>query len=250
MNNKADREKRMGGLMAEVLEAHGGASAWNGLTGITARALIGGGMWALKGQAGVLADVTVSLDTRRQLVEYRPFGEPGLHSVWNPARVSIERESGDVVEFREDPRASMAGHSRDTPWDRLDLAYFSGYAIWTYLMTPFLFTWPGVVAREVEPWTEDGEVWRRLQVKFAASIATHCAVQTFYFGPDGILRRHDYNAEVFGGVPAANYALSPRQIGGLVFPTERRIYIRGDDNRPIANRPPGITIQLLTMELS
>ena len=37
------------------------------------------------------------------------------------------------------------------------------------------------------------------------SIATHSAVQVFYFGSDGLLKRHDYDAEVLGGSPAAHY---------------------------------------------
>ena len=43
-----------------------------------------------------------------------------------------------------------------TPWDVLQLAYFIGYAMWNYLTTPFLFTYPGVEAREIEPWHEAG----------------------------------------------------------------------------------------------
>jgi hypothetical protein len=46
--------------------------------------------------------------------------------------------------------------------------------------------------KEIEPWQENGETWRRLKVTFPASIATHSAEQTFYFDQEGLLTRHDY----------------------------------------------------------
>ncbi|MGH8639021.1 MAG: hypothetical protein ACREUZ_17950, partial [Burkholderiales bacterium] len=86
------------------------------------------------------------------------------------------------------PRDSFADHGLDTPWDRLHLAYFAGYAMWTYLTTPFLFTMDGVSTEELPPWHENGETWRRLKVVFPPDIATHSTVQTFYVGSDGLLR--------------------------------------------------------------
>jgi hypothetical protein len=38
----------------------------------------------------------------------------------------------------------------------------------------------------------NGEEWRSLQVTFPESIATHTRTQISRFGPDGLLRRHDY----------------------------------------------------------
>ena len=37
------------------------------------------------------------------------------------------------------------------------------------------------------------------------SIATHRAVQDFFFGDDLLLRRHDYNVELAGGFGAAHW---------------------------------------------
>jgi hypothetical protein len=45
----------------------------------------------------------------------------------------------------------------------------------------------------------------RADSTFPENIATHCAVQDFYFGKDFLLRRHDYNVEVSGDLPAAQY---------------------------------------------
>ena len=46
------------------------------------------------------------------------------------------------------------------------LVYFAGYAMWTYLTTPFLFVMDGVATEELQPWHENGETWRRLKVTF------------------------------------------------------------------------------------
>ena len=62
-----------------------------------------------------------------------------------PDRVVLQRPIGTVVEARDDPERSFDGHEFETPWDDLHLAYFTGEALWTYLNTPFLFTWPGFV---------------------------------------------------------------------------------------------------------
>jgi len=45
----------------------------------------------------------------------------------------------------------------------LQLAYFAGYAMWTYLNIPFLLAGPGVESEELETWQEAGETWRRLK---------------------------------------------------------------------------------------
>jgi hypothetical protein len=114
---------------------------------------------------------------------------------------SIETTDRRVVEERLTLRDSFAGHTHDTPWNRLHLAYFAGYAVWTYLDTPFVLAMDGVATEELEPWQENGEPWRRLKVTFPEGIATHNTVQTFYFGSDGLLRRHAYDADVLGGSP-------------------------------------------------
>ena len=47
-----------------------------------------------------------------------------------------------------------------TSWDPLHRAYFNGYALWTYLTTPFLLAMDGFEVSEIEPWREGAEVWR------------------------------------------------------------------------------------------
>ncbi len=85
-------------------------------------------------------------------------------------------------------------------------AYFNGYALWTYLTTPFLLAMDGVQAEETEPWREGSELWRVM---------------------------HDYNVNVAGGFGASQLTSDYVVANGVRLPTKRRAYTRGPDRRPI-----------------
>ncbi|WP_445143338.1 hypothetical protein [Dyella sp. Tek66A03] len=226
----------MSNLLDTAIAAHGGLERWQQIKKLTAHAAIGGGTWHLKGWPDVFADVQVSIDPHRQHTEFSPFVTMGRHTFFEPGRVAIMTDDGKAIEQRESPRQAFEGHVLTTPWDALHLAYFSGYAMWTYLTTPFLFKLPGFQTEEIEPWEESGEVWRRLKVIFPADIHSHSREQVFYFDASGLLRRHDYSVDVIGGTTSANYALEPKTFGGIVYPSKRRVYTAGPDNRPLRDR--------------
>ena len=223
-------------LLELAIDAHGGWERWQRLKTLSAHVHVGGAVWPLKGWPDVFSDVRFSIDPHRQHVEYSRSGDAGRRSVYEPGRTATLADDGKVIEQRESPRDSFQGHGLATRWDAQHLVYFAGYAMWTYLTTPFLFKLPHVQPEEVEPWDEDGETWRRLEVTFPASVHSHSAVQTFYFDASGILRRHDYSVDVMGGTSSANYASEHRTFGGIVFPVKRRVYAKGPDNRPLRDR--------------
>jgi len=219
----------MSDLATFAMDAHGGLDRWRKLNRVSARLLQDGVLWKLKCQDGVLRDVHVTVDLRREWASHRPFGQPDRHTSFQPDRVAIETSNGEVVEERSNPRESFKGHVLDTPWDSLQLAYFAGYAMWTYLNTPFLFALPGVETEEIQPWEEKGEAWRRLKVTFPPGIATHSAEQTFYFDQHGLLKRHDYDVEISGGTPAAHYVAEAEEFSGIRVPTKHTIFGRQPD---------------------
>jgi hypothetical protein len=226
----------MNDLLELAMAAHGGSDRWAQVKKITAQVAIGGGLWQLKGWPGVFSDASVSIDAHRQHVEYVPFVKQGQRSVYEPGRTAIVTNEGALVEERLLPREAFKGHTITTPWDAHHLIYFSGYAIWTYITTPFLFTLPGFLVEEGHPWQEHGETWRRLKVTFPGGIHSHSREQTFYFDRSGVLRRHDYSVDIVGGSASANYASDPKTFDGLVIPTKRRVYAIGPDNRPLLDR--------------
>ena len=230
-------------LLQFAIDAHGGFDRWRQLDGVSAHLRSAGVLWSLKRQPGVLDDVYVGAALHREWVSHSPFGEPNLRSSFEPHRVAIETTEGRVVEERFQPRASFDGHGIDTPWDRLQLAYFAGYAMWTYLTSPFLLAVEGVETEEIQPWQEQGETWRCLRVIFPSSIATHSTVQTFYFDSKGLLRRHDYDAEVLGGTAAAHFVYDYKEFSGILVPTKRSVLGRREDGTAIPD-PVIVTIDL------
>jgi hypothetical protein len=160
----------------------------------------------------------------REWASVRPFGADDQKTDFTPDRVAIEKLDGRVVSERSDPRASFDGHEFATPWDPLQRAYFNGYALWTYLTTPFLLALDGVSVREIAPVEEDGQTWRGLQAHFPRQIASHSAVQEFFFGDDYLLRRHDYRVDVAGGFAAVQYVSDIVEADGIKLPSKRRAY--------------------------
>ncbi len=223
----------MNDLLELALKAHGGLDRWNELKSVTVNASITGAIWYIKSKPDILKDVIITAKTRS---EYLTMDFPGQNkrTIFEPGWNAIETADGMVLESRDDPESAFIGQTLETPWDDLHVAYFSGEALWTYLTTPFLYTYPGFVTEELAPWQEDGEEWRRLQITFPESIASHTRQQISYFGPDGLLRRHDYTVDILGGGTGANYACAYRDVDGIIVPTKRRVYAYEGDHVPVS----------------
>lgn len=95
-----------------------------------------------------------------------------------------------------------------------------------------MFAEPGFKAVDITRLLEGDETWRGMRITFPQHVATHSSDQDFYFGPDGLLRRHDYHVNVAGGFAAAQLISEFVVVKGLRFPTRRRAYQRGTDLRP------------------
>ena len=214
----------MNELLAFAVEAHGGLGRWNDFTKLKAALSVDGAIWHLKQQAGLLTDKIFEIDTHTERLTITPFSAPDMRSVFVPDRLTLETLVGEVVESRDNPEASFAGQTVETPWDKFHVAYFASEALWTYLTSPFLYTYPGFESEEIEPWHENGEVWRRLKVTFPDYVASHTRTQITHFGPDGLMRRHDYTVDILGGATGANYTTNYREFQGIMMPTTRRIY--------------------------
>jgi hypothetical protein len=219
----------MGDLLDAVLEAHGGLDHWRQFNQVRATIVTGGGLWAIKGQPQDPVPRRMTVALGREWASLRPFGADDQQTAFTPERVAIEKLDGTVVSERFNPRESFAGHEFETPWDPLQRAYFNGYALWTYLTTPFLLTLDGVSVREIASVDDDGQTWVGLQAQFSSDIATHSSLQEFYFGDDHLLRRHDYRVDVAGSFPAVQFMRGIVEADGIKMPAKRRAY-RADGN--------------------
>jgi hypothetical protein len=222
----------MNKLLSAVLDAHGGSRNWADISRITAQMSLGGPFWGARGWPDVYSKQTVTIDPHREHIRFEPFTADGRASVLDvgPERVVITSADGQVIEERLDPRLTFPGafDAFTTPWDAIQVAYFTSAAVWNYMTAPFVFTQPGVESREADPWTEGGETWRRLAVTFPRSNANHNAEQVFYFDDKFMQRRMDYSPDVTGSPPVAHYTHAHKVFDGFVFPTRRLVHLHDE----------------------
>jgi hypothetical protein len=213
----------MNDLLKLAVKAHGGLDRWNKVKAIKVAASITGAIWYVKGKGDFLKSVVLTADTRDERLTVDFTGQ-NKRAIFEPNRIVIETADGVLIEARDDPEKSFEGQRRETPWDDIHVVYFVGEALWTYLNTPFLYTHEGFASEEIQPIQVDGETWRRLKVTFPDTVKSHTREQISCFGPDGLLRRHDYTVDVLGGATGLNYASEYRSVDGIVVPTRRRVY--------------------------
>jgi hypothetical protein len=219
-------------LLDEVIEAHGGKQRWQTVTGLSVDVSAGGLAVTSKFQRSGLRDLRAEVSSVEQRLVFRPYPRPGHRGVFDLGTVRVETDEGLLIHQRLNPRSDLGNLRHVLWWDHLDLLYFGGSALWTYLATPYIFATPGFKVAALDPWAERDEIWRPLAVTFPAELHTHSRQQVFYFGKDGLLRRMDYTAEEFGGwAKSVHYCYDYRDFGGYLTATRRRVYIRRSDNR-------------------
>jgi hypothetical protein len=103
---------------------------------------------------------------------------------------------------------------------------------------------PGFEVTEIAPWQEGAELWRGLRARFPDVIASHSREQDFYFGDDFLLRRHDYQLEIAGGIPVAQYVYDIVEADGFRFPAKRRACVRDPHLKAIRD------LLLISLDLS
>jgi hypothetical protein len=231
-------------LLEFTINAHGGMENFKKFETISARLICDGILWSMVGHPGSVDDIYVTSNINKQATSHQPFLNKDWHTKFTANHVAIVNSNGETVEELSNPRASFAGYTTETPWSQLQLAYFTGYAMWTYFNAPFNFAGEGYSVKELEPWKENGETFRRLEVTFPENVATHSAVQTFYIDKDGLIKRHDYNVDVAGGATAAHYLSDYIEVEGIMIATKRNVYIRQEDNTPLFPEPLLVSIDL------
>jgi hypothetical protein len=166
----------------------------------------------------------VVVDLKREWSSLTPYGQADWRTDFTPGHVAIMDSADVIVAERSNPRPDFTGHTMTSPWDPLQRAYFNGYALWTYLNTPFVLAEPGFEIEDIEPIRQASETWSGVRATFPARIASHSREQEFYFGPDGLLRRHDYRIDIAGGFAGAHLVGEFVEVEGLKFATHRRAY--------------------------
>ena len=220
-------------LLDLVIERHGGLDRLKAIDQIIIEAKSGGCALPLRFRLNAFKQYQARISMHRPHVIIRPHPKPGRQGVFAANMVWIENDAGKILTQRENARNAFQGFRHKIWWDHLDAMHFAGYALWNYLTTPYLLLHPDLQIEEMDPWEEGDEKWRRLKVIFPPSILTHSRVQTFYFDASGLLRRHDYTAEVFGPwAHAAHYTWEHREFEGITIPTRRQVFPVKKDGTP------------------
>jgi hypothetical protein len=232
----------MSTLLERVLEAHGGRERFAAAKQIEFDVVTGGLLLPMKLRPRMAKLITARASTTEPRVEIDDYPRPGLRGVFDAGRVRFEdAATGRLVGSRSDQRNRFRG-VLTVRWDDYALGYFAGYAFWNYLTTPFLFTWPGFEVRELDA--------QRLHVTFPPDVPTHSREQVFEFGPDHLLRRLDYTAEVIGRwAKGAHFVFDHRTFGGLSFPTRRRVVTMAPGGRPLPG-PAVVKLQFKHLRVS
>lgn len=206
-------------LLNDILEAHGGYERWKQVKAIHAQLKMGGNILLFKCKNPKPKSLQVTIEPHRIFARLHPFPKPGHTGIYKGEHVYIEDEHGQIISERKKAK-SHAHNSRF--WDDLDVLYFFGYALWNYILTPYLFTQPGFELEELPIWKENGLEWRCIKVRFPEDIPTHCREQRFYFGPDHLLGRLDYTAECFSKkASGVHYCRDYKYFQGFPVPTHR-----------------------------
>ncbi|MFJ3762660.1 hypothetical protein [Streptomyces sp. NPDC090080] len=219
-------------LLALATRAHGGSDRWKTVSRFRLNAEFGGAIWAMKGKKGIADSLVIVGETRSQRTVIAPFPEAERISTWEPGRQTIEFADGVVIAEQLEPQSQFVGHTRQSPWNYFQAAYFASQFCWNSVVVPFLFLRSDFFVEEGPRRFEDDEAWRSLRVIYPGGVVTHCREQTFYFDSDGLLRRVDYNLGVLGVAPVVHYMTDYRTFDGITAPTVHQVHVRNPDSTP------------------
>jgi hypothetical protein len=184
-------------LLARAIDRHGGWATWRQLGGLELSITSLTGLVPQVKGVGRSFPLPSRIEVwpRRGHVVMHDYPAPGRRGVFAAGQVQI-LDGATILEARARPRDSFAGLRKHRRWAPLDALYFFGYAIAHYHSLPFSLAdaRPLRVLRAVSA----GRRLQGVEVELPASLDTHCRRQAFFFDDEGLLRRHDYVADIVG----------------------------------------------------
>ena len=218
------RDKKVRAIINKVVDAHGGVSRWMSITRLEANISAWGLLFKAK-RRPTLNRVWVAAEIDKPNFTFFDFPRTGqMSELIGEEEVRILDSNKKILVSRNQPRKAFRSLRRQLYWDVLDFVYFGGYAIWNYLVTPFLFLREDFQLEELAPLTTSHGTYLRLQVQFPSALPTHCKTQVFYFDENYLLRRLVYTAEVVGRwARAAHTCGKYKTFDGFNIPTKRRV---------------------------
>lgn len=224
-----------GALLERAVARHGGWDGWQALRCVTLELhALSGLVPALKGARRTFPrPSSVDVFPHEYRAVFRDYPAAGHSGVFTAGAVQLLDGGGGVVESSPDHRRSFRGLRKWRRWSAADALYFFGYAVTHYHGLPFTLA-------EARPLRlcrvrSDGRALTGVDVELPATLHTHSRRQSFYFDDEGLLRRHDYRADIVGWMArGAHLWRDFVTVGGIPIPRERHVVLRlGRTTTPI-----------------
>ena len=148
----------------------------------------------------------------------------GQRGVFSAGQVQI-LDGALILEARAEPRASFAGRRRGRSWSALDALYFFGYALAHYHSLPFSLAAARPLTLRAA--RSGGRALLGVEVELPPGLHTHSHQQMFFFDGEGLLRRHDYVADVIGWWASGAHRWEDYvEVAGVLVPRRRQVVAR------------------------
>jgi hypothetical protein len=229
------------GLLDDVLQASGGLEQWRQLRRFTVHLSIGGTLCPRMCGPALTKDMVVEGAVHEQALEITGFTAPDRRALYRPDRVALERSDGQLLEELRSTAAEFRRSLKASSWNDLQLVFYCGSLIRSYLDIPFVLADADVVFRElVLPNGRDKRL-RALQVRFPERLAAHTPESTLYFDGQALLRRQEYPALHEDGTRIAQTYSGYQRYSGILIPTLCRQMTKKLD---AATRPTLVDIEI------
>jgi hypothetical protein len=214
-------------LLEAAVHRHGGWDAWRAFRSlrVTPRSLSGMLPW-LKGYGRTFRlPVRAEIDPHAGRAVFHDYPTGGATGTFEGGSVTFTDAGGAVVASIADARGSFRGWHKLRRWSSLDALYFFGYALTHYHGLPFTLGRGRPLG--IHRVRYEGRVLTGVEVELPADLHTHSRRQTFYFEEDGLLRRHDYVADIAGAwARGAHFWTDFANVSGLEMPRVRHVVAR------------------------
>jgi len=187
-----------GALLDRAIARHGGWAAWQALTCLTlAPKAMRGIVPSFKGIGRTFQfPPRIEVFPHEHRAVFHDYPGAGQRGVFRAGAVELLDRGGATLAGNTDARATFAGLRKWRRWSPADALYFFGYALTHYCGLPFTLGEGRPLA--IRRARTDGRRLTGVEVELPPALHTHCRRQTFYFDDDGLLRRHDYVADIVG----------------------------------------------------
>jgi hypothetical protein len=214
-------------LLDSAVRRHGGWDAWRALRTVTVQPKSLSGMlpW-LKGYGRTFnLPSRAEIDPHAGRALFHDYPARGASGIFERGSLLLADPSGAVVASIPDARATFRGWRKWRRWTTADALYFFGYALTHYHSLPF------TLGRGQPLGIHRVRYQRRkltgIEVELPVDLHTHSRRQTFYFEEDGLLRRHDYVADIAGAwARGAHFWTDFVTVAGLEMASVRHVVAR------------------------